>query len=115
MNPKRGQLYALKDKGQADGKPRPVLIMSVNALNGGSSVVAIPFYSQQLEKRSAQDWCVRFYAGEGNLEKDCVAKTDEISLIEKIDLSLANGPIGSFDDAQMQRVVQALKWTLLIT
>jgi mRNA-degrading endonuclease toxin of MazEF toxin-antitoxin module len=52
--------------------------------------------------------------GEGNLDKHCVAKTDEVSLIDKLDIDLAHGYVGEFDDRQMQRVVEALKWSLRI-
>ena len=64
--------------------------------------------------RKSQGWYALFYAGEGNLDRNCVAKTDEVSLIDKLDRDLAKGPIGQFDKHQMARVVEALKWSLLI-
>jgi len=106
----RGQLYLLKP--DQFGKQRPIVIISRNGLNAGHSVVAVPFYSQQLQKRAQQPWCAAFRAGEGGLLKDCVAKTDELSLIDKLSIDIAKGPIGEFDAAQMTRVVQAAKWTL---
>ena len=74
MKPQRGMLFLLKDHDSSE-KRRPIVVISNNVLNNGDSVVAVPFYSQQLEKRRTQDWCVEFYQGEGGLEKNCVAKT----------------------------------------
>lgn len=104
--PKRGEIYLQKKDS------RPVVILSNNILNGGHSVVAVPFYSQQLEKRAKQPWCAMFQAGEGGLDKDCAAKSDEITLIDKLDIHLARGPIGTLNDEQMNRIVDALKWSL---
>jgi mRNA-degrading endonuclease toxin of MazEF toxin-antitoxin module len=110
--PQRGQLFRLKPDTQ--GKSRPIAVVSNNALNGGHSVVAVPFYSRQMAKRTAQPWCCSFSSGEGGLPQDCVAKTDEISLIDKLEIDLQTGPIGSFDAAQMARLEHALKWSLVI-
>jgi mRNA-degrading endonuclease toxin of MazEF toxin-antitoxin module len=114
MRPNRGEIYALKGGPDSGGKRRPVLIISNDVLNGGHSVLAIPFYSQQLDKRRGQKWCAEFAAGEAGLAKDCVAKTDEITLIDKLDIDLANGYVGKLDDSQLQRVIEALKWSLVI-
>lgn len=109
----RGQIYFLKpDK---SGKSRPVVVVSNDLLNGGHSVLAIPFYSQQLQKRSTQQWCVQYAAGEGNLPKDCVTKTDQLTLIDKADIDIAQGPIGRFTDAQLARLADGIKWTLSIS
>jgi mRNA-degrading endonuclease toxin of MazEF toxin-antitoxin module len=106
---KRGELYLLKS--DPSGKPRPILVVSKDVLNK-RAVLGIPFYSQQIEKRSAQDWCSLFYSGEGNLEKDCVANASEITLIDKFEINQSRGPIGQFDDAQMERVLEAVRWVL---
>lgn len=95
----RGQIFLLKP--DQFGKQRPVVIVSRDPLNAGHSVIAVPFYSQQLQKRAQQPWCVLFKAGEGGLTMDCVAKTDQLSLIDKVSIDIAKGPIGAFDTAQM--------------
>lgn len=102
MKPKRGELYRLKS--DRVGKPRIIVIVSHDILNGGHCVLAVPFYSQQMDKRRHQQWCSEFARGEGGLDCDCVAKADELSLIDKLDINLAQGPIGAFDNAQMSRV-----------
>ncbi len=113
MIPKRGEIYRLKR--DQTGKSRPVFILSNNALNGGHSVIAIPFYSQKLDKRATQPWCAIFSTGEGGLEKNSAAKTDEITLLDKLNLDLAKGPIGTFNDEQMNRLLKSLKWSLDIS
>jgi mRNA-degrading endonuclease toxin of MazEF toxin-antitoxin module len=109
-NPSRGDVYRLLARGAL--KPRPIAIVSRNQLNNGHSILAVPFYSQQLEKRSALPWCVRFYKGEGGLEVDCVAKCDEVSLISRHDIDLAAGRMGTLSDEQLTRIEPALKWAL---
>jgi mRNA-degrading endonuclease toxin of MazEF toxin-antitoxin module len=76
-SPKRGEIFRLK--GDSVGKPRPVLIVSRTEVNGGIYVI-VPFFSEQLAKRKALAQCVFFASGEFGLEKDCVAKTDEVTL-----------------------------------
>ena len=101
-------------KPDAESKQRPIVIVSRDPLNGGHSVLAVPFYSQQLSKRKDQDWCEPFYAGEGGLDRDCVAKADEVSLIDKLDIDLARGALGEFDGPQMTRLARAIRWSLHI-
>ena len=111
-----GDLYLLKgNENDPDDKKRPVLIVSRDTLNGGNSVLAIPFYSQQLEKRRNQPWCDFFTKEEGGLSKDCVAKTDELTTLDKTELDLVRGKIGKFKPPQMERVLNAVKYTLRIT
>lgn len=112
-HPKRGQIYRLKS--DAVGKPRMILIISRTEINGGQNVVAIPFTSAQLEKRTELAYCASFYKGEGGLEKDCVAKADEVSSYPKILIDFAKGLVGTLNDEQMERVVEALKWTLALS
>lgn len=108
--PKQGQIYLLKK--DEDGKQRPVLIISRSELNGGHSVSAVPFYSQQLEKRKNQPWCAFFHKGEGGLLKDCVAKPDEMAPYDKTYIDFARGKVGEFDEHQIERVLNALRWAV---
>lgn len=108
MNPQRGEIYRLKPS----GKNRPIVIISRDVLNAGHSVLAVPFYSQQLTKRKSQQWCAFFQAGEGGLPLDCVAKADEVSLIDKLEIDIAGGAVGRFDAAQMDRLLAAVKWAI---
>lgn len=112
MNPKRGEIYLLKR--DAAGKQRPVVVVSNDILNHGNTVLVVPFYSQQLEKRATQAWCAMFQQGEGGLERDCAAKADQITLVDKLEIDLASGVVGRFNDLQMERLVRAIKWSLSI-
>ena len=109
MNPKRGQLFLLKP--DPDGKERPIVIVSVDVLNGGHKVLAVPFYSQQLDKRKDQDWCALFSKSEGGLDRDCVAKCDEITLLDKLEINFSR-PLGHFNASEMDRLMDSLKWSL---
>lgn len=106
----RGQIYLLKPDSQ--GKQRPVVIVSRDDLNRSHSVVAMPCYSQQLEKRSRLKYCVLLCAGDGNLGKDCVVKADEISYLEKTELDLARGAVGRLKPEKMAQIMAALRYVV---
>ena len=109
----RGQLFLLlPDADDPEQKQRPVVIISRDDLNGGHSVLAIPFYSQQLDKRRSQENCVFFRAGEGGLSKACVAKPPPPQLIRKTELDSTIGPIGRFNAAQMAKRVLAVRYSV---
>jgi mRNA-degrading endonuclease toxin of MazEF toxin-antitoxin module len=113
----RGQIYwlSLHLSGVVeDGslKDRPVLIVSRDELNRGISVLAVPFYSQQLEKRSKFRSCVLFQAGESGLAKQCVAKCDEISIIEKAEIDFRRGPIGRAQPEKMRQIIDAIRYCI---
>lgn len=96
------------DTGDPNLNMRPVLVVSSTELNAGDTVVAVPFYSSQLEKRRKLPTCVYFSRGEFGLPKDCVAKADDIGPIFRNDLDIARGPIGRLDEAAMARVLAAI-------
>jgi len=110
---RRGQI--ILQKCDAAGKRRPVLIVSPAFLNGGTYVTAVPFTSQQLDKRAKLKTCVMFYAGEFGLDEDCVAKTDDVTQYRLLDLRLSDGRIGEVDEAKMNLVSAALSFSLGIT
>lgn len=105
-SPRRGEIYRL----QADraDKPRPVLVVSPVHLNGGIYLSAVPFYSSQVEKRRTLKTCVFFAKGEFGLEKDCVAKADEVSMYRISELRVREGATGTVDDQRMKDVSDAL-------
>lgn len=108
----RCELYWLKDGGTEAEKNRPIVIVSRDDLNAGNSVLAVPFYSQQLEKRRNQKFCASFNAGDGGLPKDCVAKCDEITLLDKDDIDFVRGRMGRFNGPQMERVIKSIRYAL---
>jgi mRNA-degrading endonuclease toxin of MazEF toxin-antitoxin module len=109
MNPQRGEIY-LVPFGQ--GKPRPVVIVSRDTLNGGDYLIVIPFTTQKLDERKGRQSCVFFNSGEGGLSQDCVAKADEIQRIFKTEIDWKTGRIGRFTPQQMDKIVRAVRFVI---
>lgn len=120
----RGEIYSYLPRTHTEGsvsidgrsfgdpdclKERPLLIVSRDELNKGDTVLAVPFYSQQLEKRRKYKNCVFFAAGEFNLHKDCVAKCDEIAVYDRLELG---DKIGRIDAAKMELIVDAVRYSI---
>lgn len=93
-------------------KDRPIIIVSRDELNRGIGVLAVPFYSQQLEKRKTFKSCVHFSAGESGLPKECVAKCDEISEYDKTEIDFRRGPIGRAKPEKMRQIVDAIRYCI---
>lgn len=111
--PQRSELYWIPLEVEEDGeKERPIVVVSRDELNRGGRILSVPFYSQQLEKRAKQSWCALFNAGEGGLKKDCVAKGDEIQLIDPMEILWIRGKLGRFNADQMARVILAVRHAL---
>ncbi len=91
---------------------RPLLIVSRDDLNRGDTVVAVPFYSQQLEKRKLLKWCVFFKRGIAGLRKDCVAKCDEIAFYDKLDIDWRHGKLGRMNVDEMNAVAKAIRYVI---
>ena len=79
----RGRLL-LRKPVPGDNKPRLVVVVSRNELNQGNSITVVPLTSQQLEKRTKSDYCVFLPAGSAGNDKDCVAKCDAVSALDKV-------------------------------
>jgi mRNA-degrading endonuclease toxin of MazEF toxin-antitoxin module len=108
--PQRSDLYWIPLEVEEDGdKERPVVVVSRDELNRGDRILAVPFYSQQLEKRAKRKWCALFRVGEGGLKKDCIAKGDEIQLIDPAEILWIRGKLGRFNAEQMARVILAVR------
>lgn len=44
--------------------------------------------------------------------KSCVAKCDEVTLLDKLDIDLAKGPIGRVNALKMKEIVKAIRWCI---
>lgn len=51
-------------------------------------------------------------AGQFGLDKDCVAKGDEVSLIDKTDIDVARGPLGRLNAEFMDKIVKAVRYAI---
>jgi mRNA-degrading endonuclease toxin of MazEF toxin-antitoxin module len=96
-NPRRGEVYLAKLD-----KLRPVIILSVDALNKFAlDVCVIPITTKEHAKFSMR---VPLKAGDGGLEYDCWAKCDQVATLEKGLLQHAMGVLSgeTFDRIQEQ-------------
>jgi mRNA-degrading endonuclease toxin of MazEF toxin-antitoxin module len=53
-----------------------------------------------------------FNVGDGGLDKACVAKADEISLIAKSEIDVKRGHIGRMKPEQMTRIIESVRYML---
>ncbi|MCI0589817.1 MAG: type II toxin-antitoxin system PemK/MazF family toxin [Planctomycetes bacterium] len=95
-----------------DGGRRPVLVVSIEPLNRGDHVVALPFTSTRYEDRRNLPTSVPFRAKEFGLAKDCVAAAEAVTVVDKALLDTAGGPIGSLSQGRMRDVVRAIGRTI---
>ncbi len=109
MDPQRGQIFFLPF---GEGKKRPVVIVSRDALNSGNFVLVVPCTTQQISRRKQEQHCVFLKAGEGGLPKDCIVKADETTRILKTEIDWQVGSLGRLNQAAMARIVKAIRFAV---
>lgn len=104
--PRRGEIYiVLLDK------PRPALILSVDALNKFALDVCVVALTTVQHKNFSMR--VPIKKGDGNLAFDCWAKCDQVTTLEK---GLLRYPaIGSLSAQSLSRVEQQVRICLGLT
>lgn len=107
----RGEVYRYKQP-DSRGDRRFVVIVSRNEMNAGHSVMVVPFFSQQLDRRATFPSYAVFDKGEGGLLQPCAAKADELKTLDKSQIDFAAGPLGRFDEAQMGWLSAVVSWVL---
>jgi mRNA-degrading endonuclease toxin of MazEF toxin-antitoxin module len=107
MTPRPGEIYWALLEGPVR---RPVIVVSREELNRGSTLVAVPLTSQGLESRRALPNCVFLRTGQFGLTKDCVAQAEAIAQIHKDELDLESGPIGQLDPETMRSLLKAIAY-----
>ena len=100
-----GEIY-VADFGQAG--PHPVIVVSREDLNRGDYLVGLVVTSAKFAVRSKLPNCVPLKAGQFGLSKDCVVQAESITNVPIDQLDLANGPIGTLDDATLRDVIKAI-------
>lgn len=93
-------------------KWRPVVVVSRLELNGGTSVVVVPFTSQKFAQRSRLPYCVPFLAGEAGLTVDSVAKVDEITALRVRRIDTQSGRIGRISATHLRQILAAVKYVV---
>jgi mRNA-degrading endonuclease toxin of MazEF toxin-antitoxin module len=98
--PKRGEVYVV----QLD-KPRPALVLSVDAINRFAlDVCVVALTSVEHKKFSVR---APVQKGEGNLKVDCWAKCDQVTTLEK---SLLKYPaIGVLSKSTLRRIEEQVR------
>ena len=107
MNP--GEIY-YADFGGTDH--HRIVVVSREELNRGNCVVAIPFTSSDFARRQGLPSCVPFLVGEFGCTKDCVARADNITFIDKSRIQVDRGVIGVIDDEKMREIIQAIGYVI---
>jgi len=104
-----GEIY-LADFPEAG--PHPVIVVSREELNRGHQVVVVVCTSSRFATRSALPNYVPFRAGLFGFTADCVAQCESILVIDKRQLALGTGPIGTLDDLALREVVKSIGYVL---
>jgi mRNA-degrading endonuclease toxin of MazEF toxin-antitoxin module len=95
-----------------DGSRRPIVVVSGDELNRGTTVVGIGFTSARLELRRGLANCVPFRAWQFGLTKDCVAQAESIASIDLGHLEVHAGPMGRLDSRAMRNLIRAIGYVI---
>jgi mRNA-degrading endonuclease toxin of MazEF toxin-antitoxin module len=98
--PRRGEVYLVQLN-----KPRPAIILSVDALNRFAlDVCIVPVTTVEHKKFSVR---VPIKKGEGNLNFDCWAKCDQGTTLEKA--LLRYPPLGALSQATLRQIEEQVR------
>ena len=101
--PKRGEVYLV-----ALDKPRPAVVLSVNALNEHAlDVCLVPVTSVHHQEFRVR---VPIRAGDGGLNADCWAKCDQVTTLEKTFLRYP--PLGVLSDTTFANIQSQARFAL---
>ena len=100
-----GEVY-MADFGSAG--PHPVIVVSREDLNRGRYALVVVCTSARFAVRSKLSNCVPFRAGDLGFTVDCVAQCENILSIDQAQFDLAAGPMGTLNDAALQKVIKAI-------
>ena len=88
--------------------PHPVIVVSRENLNRGNYALVVVCTSARFAVRSTLPNWVPFRAGQFGFVSDCVAQCENMLSIEKAQLDLASGPVGTLDDMALRDVIKAI-------
>ena len=104
-----GEVY-MADFGPAG--PHTVIVVSREELNRGRYALAVVCTSARFAVRSKLSNCVPFQAGDFGFTADCVAQCENILSIDQAQLDLAGGPMGTFDEGALQKVIKSIGYVI---
>lgn len=91
---------------------RPVIVLSRESLNRGTTVMVVPCTTQRFAARSAMPSCVPFRAGEFGMTENCVAQAEALQAILRDALDADGGPLGTLDDLTLRDLVKAVGYAI---
>lgn len=90
----------------------PVIVVLRAELNRGHYALVVVCTSARFAARSKLANCVPFQAGEFGFTVDCVAQCENMLFIDKDQLDLTMGPMGTLDEATMQKIIKAIGYVM---
>jgi mRNA-degrading endonuclease toxin of MazEF toxin-antitoxin module len=91
---------------------RPIIIVSRESLNRGGYVVAVPITSAHFDRRSRLQNCVPLPAGHCGMTKDSVAQCEAILSVERSQIDVGRGVIGTLDEETLRALVRAIGYVI---
>ncbi|MGD0909394.1 MAG: type II toxin-antitoxin system PemK/MazF family toxin [Candidatus Acidiferrales bacterium] len=102
-SPRRGEVYLV----DLD-KPRPAIILSVDALNRHAlDICVVPITTKTHAQFTMR---VPLKKGDGGLDRDCWAKCDQVTTLEKADLQTR--PLGALSPLKLQQIEDQVRVAL---
>jgi mRNA-degrading endonuclease toxin of MazEF toxin-antitoxin module len=89
-----------------------LIVVSIEPLNRGGYVVAVPLTSQRLPERFNRPNYVYFERGEFGLRTDCVVQAEAVAQIDKDEIDTEHGYFGHLDEASLHRVKVAIAFVI---
>jgi mRNA-degrading endonuclease toxin of MazEF toxin-antitoxin module len=86
----------------------PVIVVSRERLNRGIYALVLVCTSARFAVRRSLENCVPLLSGHFVLTKDCVAQCENMLSIDRAQLDLASGPIGTLDASTLRDMIKAI-------
>ncbi len=106
---KPGEVYWARS---TQGGDHPFIVVGRPELYRGKYLLVVPVTSQKVELRAKLPNCVHLRKGQFGFTKDCVAQAEALTLIERDELDLAQGPSGRIDAACFRDLIKAIAYAL---
>jgi mRNA-degrading endonuclease toxin of MazEF toxin-antitoxin module len=90
----------------------PVIVVSREDLNRGNYSLVVVCTSARFAVRSRLANCVPFRTGQFGFASDCVAQCENMLSIDKNQLDVAAGPIGTLDEVALREVIKAIGYVI---
>jgi len=112
MVPKPGEVYWASER-QGERRHR-YIVVSHEAFNRGEYVTAVPTTSDRFYERAKKKNCVVFNknAFGGCFAEQCVAQAEAIVTVQKSELQLHTGPLGTLSKEKMRELIGSIGYVI---